>query len=66
MLALMKKTQMKTILKQLGWSQARLARRLGITPHAVSRWGETIPQYAAEYLLTIAALREIVENGKRG
>jgi len=42
--------QFVQILKRAGITKAELARRLGITPDAVSRWKDEAPQYAIAYL----------------
>lgn len=49
----MSKEEIKQIRKQLGWSQERLARELGLSFSTISRWerGETKPSPAAERLL---------------
>lgn len=41
---------METMLKQLGWTKAELARRLGLQRTTVSGWGNDAPQYALAYL----------------
>jgi len=54
----MNKDELKAALASLGWKQSDLARKLGVTDGAVSRWatGEPIPVWLAEYL---GALQEI-------
>jgi transcriptional regulator with XRE-family HTH domain len=49
----MSKEEIKQIRKQLGWSQERLARELGLSFSTISRWerGESKPSPAAERLL---------------
>lgn len=48
----MQPDELKECLKELGWKQSDLARRLEITEATVSRWanGEPIPAYVAQYL----------------
>lgn len=47
------KEEIKQIRKQLGWSQERLARELGLSFSTISRWerGESHPSPAAQRLL---------------
>lgn len=48
--------ELRAALIKLGWSQVRLARRLGVAPDTVIRWtnGRTpTPQYVAEYLRVV-------------
>lgn len=45
--------ELKTALKEIGWSQGRLARELGVNPVTVSRWATgqlEVPRYAVAYL----------------
>jgi transcriptional regulator with XRE-family HTH domain len=48
----MNKDELKESLDALGWKQVDLARKLGMTAGAISRWatGEPIPVWLAEYL----------------
>ena len=48
----MDKDELRQALDALGWKQSELARKLGMTAGAVSRWatGEPIPVWLAEYL----------------
>ncbi len=48
----MQADELKECLKELGWKQSDLARRLEISVGTVSRWanGEPIPSYVAQYL----------------
>lgn len=48
----MQADELRECLKELGWKQSDLARRLEITEATVSRWanGEPIPAYIAQYL----------------
>lgn len=54
----MNKDELRQALDALGWKQSELARKLGITPGAVSRWatGEPIPVWLAEYLRVMQEL----------
>lgn len=38
------------LLRRAGITKAELARRLGVTANAVSKWGEGAPRYAVAYL----------------
>lgn len=48
-------------LDELGWSQAELARRLGLEAHAVTRWKQRdrAPMYAIAYLDQILIAKDI-------
>lgn len=48
----MQADELRECLKELGWKQSDLARRLEITEATVSRWanGEPIPAYISQYL----------------
>ena len=54
----MNKDELRQALDNLGWKQSELARKLGITAGAVSRWatGEPIPVWLAEYLRVMQEL----------
>lgn len=54
----MDKDELRQALDSLGWKQSELARKLGITAGAVSRWatGEPIPVWLAEYLRVMQEL----------
>jgi len=46
-------TDLKRTLKDLGWTQAQLAERLGVDLATVSRWANghlPVPQYAVAFL----------------
>lgn len=50
------------ILEQIGWSQAKLARKLQLDPNTVSRWvtGRTpVPTWALEYLAALKAIKDL-------
>jgi transcriptional regulator with XRE-family HTH domain len=55
---IMDKDELRQALDSLGWKQSELARKLGITAGAVSRWatGEPIPVWLAEYLRVMQEL----------
>jgi len=40
----------KDTLIRAGLSKSELARRLGISANAVSKWGEDVPRYALAYV----------------
>lgn len=46
-------------LKDLNWSQAELARRLGVLPSTVTAWGDDPPQYALAYLSLALELKGV-------
>jgi transcriptional regulator with XRE-family HTH domain len=54
----MDKDELRQALDALGWKQSELARKLGMTAGAVSRWatGEPIPVWLAEYLRVMQEL----------
>ncbi len=37
-------------MRELGWSQAQLAERLGLHRNSLGHWGEKAPEYALAYL----------------
>ena len=47
------------LLKKAGVNKAQLARRLGITPNAISAWKETPPKYAGAFLEVLIAFNEL-------
>jgi len=49
-------------LEHFGWSQAELARRIGVTPDTVSRWKGQAPQVVLMYL---GELRKNEDYGDR-
>ena len=67
----MDKDELRQALDALGWKQSELARKLGITAGAVSRWatGEPIPPWLAEYLRVMQELdrlhRQYVQPPRR-
>ncbi len=46
-------------LKSTGYSKAKVARELGVSPEQVSRWREEPPRYAMAYLEQIERNQEI-------
>jgi transcriptional regulator with XRE-family HTH domain len=49
-------------LSALGWSRAKLARRLDVHPNAVSRWAQghtPVPGYAVAYLNVLDEMQRI-------
>ncbi|AAQ54977.1 transcriptional regulator [Burkholderia phage Bcep22] len=59
----MTSNELRATLAELGWTQKRLAERLGVDPDTVSRWtndrtGGTgkggVPAYVAEYLRVVS------------
>lgn len=42
--------QFSELLRRAGIVKSELARRLGVTANAVSRWGDNPPKYALAYL----------------
>ena len=44
------------LLSRAGMTKAELARQLGLTAGAVSRWGDGCPRYAAAYLERVIEL----------
>lgn len=61
----MSREAIKQIRKQLGWSQERLARELGLSFSTISHWerGESKPSPAAERLLN-QAVRPVLPAAK--
>ena len=56
-------------LAHFGWSQAQFARRIGVTPETVSRWGGEAPTSVMLYLgelhqreLDIKAHRQLLDD----
>ena len=61
----MNNAELKTALKNLGMSQAKLAARLGLHVNTVSQWavGDVpVPQYAAEYLRVLQLAQQIMKG----
>ena len=48
------------LLKKAGVNKAQLARRLGITPNAISAWKEKPPKYAVAYLELLVVHNKLV------
>lgn len=54
---------LKSALKALGWSQAKLARRLGVDITTVNRWANgEVPAYVVEYMRAMGLARQILEG----
>ena len=51
-------------LQLAGLSKAGLARRLGVDPDTVSRWGEEPPRYALAYLDLLLRVQAVVRDEK--
>jgi transcriptional regulator with XRE-family HTH domain len=50
-------------LRMLGWSQAELGRRLGVSANGVSAWATgavSVPKYVEEYLRVALLAKEIL------
>lgn len=58
--------EFKAALDFLGWSQAELARRLGLHYNSVSKWVSSgnIPDYVAEYLRVMTGLHHLLRGRK--
>lgn len=57
-------------LSELGWTQAELARRLGVFPSTVNKWvkGSDFPKYAEAYLelaVTLERFHGMIRPAKR-
>lgn len=52
---------MREILKYLGWSQSKLAGRVGYDPNTVSRWVE-VPRAVSAYLLLVESCKRSWED----
>lgn len=56
---------LKIKLKQLGWSQRKLASRLGVTVDTVNKWAINkvpVPNYVEEYIRVVSLAKEILEE----
>ena len=49
-------------LELLGWSQAELARRLGIHQNTITKWRNEPPKYAAEYLKVCVMAKRMADE----
>ncbi|ACR15031.1 putative transcriptional regulator [Burkholderia phage BcepIL02] len=67
----MTSNELRATLAELGWTQKRLAERLGVDPDTVSRWtnGRTggtgtgsVPAYVAEYLRVVMLVVRFASN----
>ena len=55
-------TQLLEILDAIGWSQAKLARKLQVDPNTVSRWVTgrcPVPPWVLEYLSALKAVKDL-------
>ncbi len=60
--------ELRETLRALGWSQAKLASKLGLHVNTVSQWavGDVpVPGYAIEYLRVLVLAHEIMKGGKQ-
>lgn len=46
-------------LDELGWSKARLARKLGVHVNTVTKWGDEPPEYARAYLEAVVSKKRL-------
>lgn len=56
---------LKIKLKQLGWSQRKLASCLGVTVDTVNKWAINkvpVPNYVEEYIRVVSLAKEILEE----
>lgn len=56
---------LKIKLKQFGWSQRKLASRLGVTVDTVNKWATNkvpVPNYVEEYIRVVSLAKEILEE----
>lgn len=54
--------EFEELLGRLGWSKARLARRLGVHANTVSAWGGEAPGYALAYLRLAVRVLELSQE----
>lgn len=47
------------LIGRAGLTKAELARRLGVTPNAVTKWGRSAPRYAVAYLVLLIELNRL-------
>lgn len=58
----MTKSELVTRLKEIGWSQAELSRRIRVYPNTVSAWATgkvPVPGYVLSYLEVVRTLVEL-------
>ena len=57
--------ELKLALDYLGWSQAKLARRLGLNPNTVGRWSE-VPVVVERYLDLAVRVKKLWDGLNEG
>lgn len=55
-------TGLDGLLARAGINKAELGRRLGVSPHTVSRWKSVGPRYAMTYLELLIEHNRLAEN----
>jgi len=56
----MTKTELQIILKEIGWTQVELCRRMEIHPSTASKW-DKVPVPVAAYLELACQVRKLLE-----
>jgi len=57
----MDRIELKTVLSELGWSQSKLARRIGVNVNTISRWSE-VPGPVAAYIELYCRVRALLDE----